>query len=154
MPGLLTFHLVDNNGRQAKTALWVPVTAGAPAVLAFANAVRPRLLAITQNRLLGADYRDRLLGEEPGAAAAGASSLRSATLIYSVGTIADRLVVPSPVPQLAENSGPYAGFRITRASAQAAGLLDELETIVTGTLTESGEAWPGLFEVGSIDERS
>lgn len=152
MPGRLSFELIDNNGRPARTGLWVPAQAGAPAVLAFANELRAALLAITQNRLLGASFSERLAGEEPGPAGSGADSRRGATLIYRTDTIADRLVIPSPVPQLVESVGPYANFRITRQSAQLAGLLDEIEAIVVGTLTETGEPWPGLFDVGSIDE--
>lgn len=144
----------DNNGRRALTGMYLPDGTPAGSALAFANLVRPRYLALTQNRLTGAKYVVRLAGPDLGTAAPGADSRRSATLFYSAGADVARLVIPSPVPGLAELAGPFAGYRITRESAQAAGLLDELEALVAGTITATGAPWPSDFEVGSIDERT
>jgi hypothetical protein len=62
------------------------------------------------------------------------------------------MVIPSPIKSLVEETGPFAGFRITRASAAAAGLLDELESIVAGTVLDDNTPFPSQFDVGAIDE--
>lgn len=148
----LTLFLVDNNGRPTQFGMFLPDATGEAAALAFANMLRAPVLALSSAKLLGAELRIKLSGEVPRVIAAGADSRRSLTLFYSTGSETARLIIPSPVPGLAETAGPFAGYRVTRDSAAAAGLLAELDAIVAGTVTETGEPWPGPFSVGTIDE--
>lgn len=152
-PGRLIFHVADNNGRNRETGLWMPAAVAPGLVLSFANLARGPLLALTSARLVGAEYIVKVADWGAGLGLPGSDSRRSATLFYSNGPGVARLVLPSPVAGLAETTGPLAGFRITRASAAAAGLLDELELIVAGTVQPNGEPWPPLFDNGAIDER-
>lgn len=151
-PGRLVLYTQDNNGRRGNIGLWMPSDMAPALVLAYANQLRGPLLGLSQNQLIGAEYTVKVVEWGPGPAEAGANSRRSAVLIYSSAPPYARLVIPSPRPELAETSGPMAGFRITRESATAAGLLDELEQLVTGTVTENGDPWPVDFNIGSIDE--
>lgn len=150
----LTLFLEDNNRRPAQFGMDLPANTTPGAALAFANLIRPAVLDLVSARLLAAEYRIKLSGQVPRILPPTADSRRSATLFYSDGSATARLVIPSPVPSLAETTGPYAGYRITRESAAAAGLVDELDNIVAGTVTADGELWPGPFTLGAIDEIS
>lgn len=145
----------DNNGRRANVGFWIPTGTAPTLALSYANALRNPLAALTRNRITGAEYVVRFIRPDRTIPPlAGAESRRSATLFYSTASDSARLILPSPVPQLVETTGPLAGFRVTRESAAAAGLLDELELIVSGTVQLNGEPWPASFDVGSIDEKT
>lgn len=153
MRSQIDFWTYDNNGRRAVAGFFLRDDTPPELALSFANLLRGPFLALTQNRLVGGYYRINEQWSDAEPAQPGADSRRSATLFYSNVENSARLVLPSPAPGLAELAGPFAGFRITRESAQLAGKLATIEALISGAVLIGGDPWPETFDIGVLDER-
>jgi hypothetical protein len=62
----------------------------------------------------------------------------------------EALYIPSPVAELFETSGPFAGIRTDAQAVQMQGLITLFEDAPNGIVTIDGDPWPTSFIVGGL----
>lgn len=142
-------HWRDNNGNRAQMWLRPAVTDSYSGAAAVINPILEACVAVSDAILLKVEYEWEIELPEsiPGA---GATVSRAMVIFYRNGENISSLLVPSPVVELAETAGDFAGIRITRESAAAAGLLTVLENITTGLLDPIERPYGTEFIIGTF----
>jgi hypothetical protein len=148
----LQLRLMDNNGGVSRPGYYLPEGTPPAAALSWANTLRSVLLPLTNAAL-----QDALLSYDLGITPSGPADLTSNSrdklaLFYSTEAISAHLVIPSPRQLAYDLDGPWRGFRLTRDSAAAAGLLVGIEEIVAGTVFSDNTPFPTTFVVGSLEQ--
>lgn len=145
------YRFRDHSGKRAQARLWLPEGTPAPDAESRANSLAGGLALVSTARIEEYTLCWLYEGPETSVAQPGSDCRRAAVLFYGNDTQLASILLPSPTELLAEGSGPYAGYRITRDSANVSGLLAVLEDMVVGFLDPTGRPlYPG-FRVGGIN---
>jgi hypothetical protein len=142
---------MDNNAGVSRPGYYLPGDTPVSAAIAFANDVRAVLLPLTSAALQNASLTYDL-GIAPSWPAGPTSDSREIlVLYYGTSQNAATVIIPSPHIATYDLGGPWRAFRLSRSSLSA-GLLADIETLVTGTVFYDNSPFPSTFLVGALDQ--
>lgn len=143
----IRFRFRDNNGGKAQMRVYPRDTSEAGAS-AYALALASACATLSDAVLYEVTIIWPLAIPAPPATPPDSDVRTAAVLFYRNATDVASVTLPAPRALLFETAGPYAGLRITRASAQLSGLLQTLDGLVQGLLDPLGRPYGPVFSVG------
>lgn len=141
----LTFE--DNGQKEAQLRVYPADTSEAGAG-AYALALAAAIEAVSDAAIVKLE----LVWPMPGVGSqvpGPASDVRAYTLLfYREGSRVASIGVPSANALPYDDTGPYAGIRVTRNRAEVSGVLPQLQAIPALLVGPDGTSFPQLFSVG------
>lgn len=144
----MEFEFVDRDERGSRLTLRLPFSTPEATLHSIANLFVSRLRAISDAVLYRYHFRWRIDDDAPPTPGPQSDVGCYMVLYYSNGADIEPIFIPSPNPDVLEQSGDFAGIRLDLGNPAVAFLADALTAALLQTLGPDAELWERQLLVG------
>lgn len=147
----LNLYWQDNNGKRAEQRFYLPEGETVSQLVGRANALRNAIRSLSCAQLVGGELVFPDIIEPMGVAAPASNVLTGLVCLFEAEGVVGSLRVPSPAALPFEQTGPWAGQRVTREALAALNLVAPIEAAIAQTVFPWINPFPTTLVVAGID---
>jgi hypothetical protein len=143
-------YFIDRKGRVAQASWHLPITLTPEEAASRALYILSKALGVSNGLVMRLKLTWQWREEQPQVADPASDVQTRVALYYRNEDGPEAQFIPSPRPDLFEQTGPYAGIRVDVANPDVALVLSAFGDALASTLTPEGDPFPTVYSVGGL----
>lgn len=143
-------YFIDRRGRVAQASWHLPIILTPAEAADRALYIASKALGVSNGLLTRVRLTWQWREEQPQVADPTSDVQTRVALYYRNEDGPEAQFVPSPRPELFEQTGPYAGVRVAASDPDVALLLSAFGDALASSLTPEGDPFPTVYVVGGL----